>query len=89
MPSLNLQFPPLLGDQVDGLYMILICTPQDIGTGAAYTYADAITEAFDATTDLPYTGGYVSVDYSEVRTPYFDSPFYITPVIVGWHTFHI
>jgi hypothetical protein len=70
-----------------GLYSILICVPQNQGTGSIYTYADLIASAFNATTDLSYGGEYVLVDYSEVGTPHYDSPFYCLPVTVGWHSF--
>jgi hypothetical protein len=30
----------------------------------------------------------VSIDYSEVRTSFLDSPFYCTPVTIGWYIYH-
>lgn len=71
-----------------GLYSIVICVPENQGAGTAYTYADTIVNAFDATTDISFGGEVVSVDYSEVGTPYYDSPFYLVPVTVGWHTYN-
>ena len=71
-----------------GLYSIVICTPENQGVGTAYSYADIIAEAFDATTDISYSGEVVSVDYSEVGTSYYDSPFYRTPVTIGWHIYN-
>ena len=71
-----------------GLYSILICIPENQGVGNAYTYADTIASAFDATTDLTFGSSTVLVDYSEVGTPYFDSPYYCLPVTVGWHSFN-
>jgi hypothetical protein len=29
----------------------------------------------------------VSIDYSEVRTSFLDSPFYCTPITVGWYIY--
>jgi hypothetical protein len=30
----------------------------------------------------------VSIDYSEVRTSFLDSPFYCTPITIGWYIYH-
>ena len=105
----------------DGLYSILICTPEGLGSGAGYDIADFLLERFEATTDISYspltdymllesgdsllleTGDIllldtlgttttgtiiVSIDYSEVRTSFLDSPFYCTPVTVGWYIYY-
>jgi len=97
----------------DGLYGILICTPEGMGPGAGYDLADLLLARFEATTDILYTnptdailleGGddillesgdrlllgnptIVSIDYSEVRTSFLDSPFYCTPVTIAWYIY--
>jgi hypothetical protein len=75
----------------DGLYNILICTPENMGSGAGYDIADLLLDRFNATTDISYTNisgtKIVSVDYSEVRTSFLDSPFYCTPIVVAWYTY--
>jgi len=97
----------------DGLYSILICTPEGMGPGAGYDLADLLLARFEATTDILYTnptdsilleGGddilletgdrlllgnptIVSIDYSEVRTSFLDSPFYCTPVTIAWYIY--
>ena len=97
----------------DGLYSILICTPEGMGPGAGYDLADLLLDRFNATTDVLYTNPtdtillesgddilletgdrlllgsptIVSIDYSEVRTSFLDSPFYCTPITVGWYIF--
>jgi hypothetical protein len=30
----------------------------------------------------------ISIDYSEVRTSFLDSPFYCTPITIGWYIYH-
>lgn len=98
----------------DGLYSILICTPEGLGSGAGYDIADLLLDRFNATTDIVYTNPFdailqeggddllledssrlllgsptiVTIDYSEVRTSFLDSPFYCTPVTVAWYTYH-
>lgn len=97
----------------DGLYSLLICTPEAMGSGAGYEFADLLLDRFNATTDIIYTNPtdailqenndnllledtgllllgsptIVSIDYSEVRTSFLDSPFYCTPVTVAWYTY--
>lgn len=97
----------------DGLYNILICTPEGLGSGAGYDIADLLLDRFNATTDIIYTNPFdailqengddlllednsrlllgsptiVSIDYSEVRTSFLDSPFYCTPLTVAWYCY--
>jgi hypothetical protein len=72
----------------DGLYSILICTPENLGPGAGYDIADLLLERFNATTDISFNGLIISVDYSEVRTSFLDSPFYCTPVTIAWYVYN-
>lgn len=71
-----------------GVYTILICTPKNTGSAIGISYADTLTELFNATTDLYYGDVFVSVDYSEVGLPYLDDPYFCTPITVGWHSYN-
>jgi hypothetical protein len=71
----------------DGLYNILICTPEGLGSGAGYDVADILLARFEATTDISYNGFTISLDYSEVRASYLDSPFYCTPIVIAWYCY--
>lgn len=98
----------------DGIYNLLIFTPEGMGPGAGYDVADLLLDRFNSTTDISYTNPtdtilqesgdrlllesgdrlllgsptIVSIDYSEVRTSFLDSPFYCTPVIVAWYIYN-
>jgi hypothetical protein len=72
----------------DGLYSILICTPENLGPGAGYDISDLLLDRFDATTDISLSGLTISIDYSEVRTSFLDSPFYCTPVTIAWYVYN-
>jgi hypothetical protein len=72
----------------DGLYSILICTPENMGPGAGYDIADLLLDRFNAATDISFNGLIISVDYSEVRTSFLDSPFYCTPVTIAWYVYN-
>lgn len=84
--------PAVIGEspwqRYNGIYSILICTPENQGSVAGYEYADLLTYRFDATTRLTDGNLTISIDYAEVRTSFTDSPFYCTPVTIGWHTFY-
>lgn len=76
----------------DGLYNLLICTPEALGSGAGYDLADLLLARFNATTDISYTSPtndvtIISIDYSEVRTSFLDSPFYCTPLTIAWYCY--
>jgi len=75
----------------EGLYTILIATPEGLGSGAGYDYADLLLDRFNSATDISHTISgsttIVSVDYSEVRASFLDSPFYYTPVTVSWYIY--
>jgi len=76
----------------DGLYNLLICVPEGLGSGAGYDIADNILSWFQANTDITYNlplGGQLilSLEFSEVRTSFLDTPFYCTPVTIAWYCY--
>jgi hypothetical protein len=102
VPFIKVAFVPVLKrpttagivpwQRYDGLYTLLICTPQNTGTGAAMLMAEKLLERFDAATDISFedpisTYTIVSIDYSEAGLSYLEAPYYCTPVTIGWHIF--
>lgn len=71
----------------EGIYNILVCTPEGLGPGAGYDIADLLLARFNATTDISFNGYIVSIDYAEVRTSFLDSPFYCTPITISWYIY--
>ena len=70
-----------------GLYSILVCAPERQGPGVGYDWVDTLLDRFRAGSELSYNGQYVTIEYSEVGASYLDSPFYCTPITVGWYTY--
>lgn len=76
-----------------GIYPLVIYTPENTGIGAGLTYADIILDSFKATTDISYTNPntsvttYVTISYSEVVASFLNPPFYHTPVNIGWYLY--
>lgn len=71
-----------------GMYRLLVCTPENMGPGAGFDIADKLLDRFDATTDISYGGLILSVDYAEVGVSFLDAPFYCTPVFVAWYIYN-
>jgi hypothetical protein len=71
----------------DSLFNILICTPENAGSGVGFQLADTLLDRFKATTDIPYSDIFVSVEHSEVGMPYLAPPFYCTPLTVTVYTY--
>lgn len=45
----------------DGLYSLLICTPEGLGSGAGYDIADTLLARFNGTLDIVYTNPFDSI----------------------------
>lgn len=71
-----------------GLYNLLICTPEANGSGEGYDLADTLLARFPASQDLSLDGQYITIEYSEVGASFLDSPFYCTPITIGWYSYH-
>lgn len=71
-----------------GLYSVLICTPEGNGPGQGYDYADTLLARFPPGTNITFNGLTISVAYSEVGNSFLDSPFYCTPVTVSWYVYN-
>lgn len=78
----------------DGIYTMLICTPEGQGSGPAFDVADKLLTLFDATTDIQHpnymttSDVIVHVDFSELDNSFLDSPYFCTPVNVFWYSYH-
>jgi hypothetical protein len=71
-----------------GLYRILACTPESEGAGAGYTLADALLARFEAASEISFGGKIITINFAEVGTSFQDSPFYCTPVDIGWYIYN-
>lgn len=75
----------------DGLFRVLCHAEEGLGPRAAEALADSVINRFEATTDINYTGSEtvrISVDYADRRLGFLDTPWYIIPVSIGWHTYN-
>lgn len=73
-------------NRYQGLYQITVAVPTDQGSGAALEYADLLLTEFDGSSDIDGTPT-VSIEYSELGSPFYDDPFYCVPVQVAWYVY--
>jgi len=72
----------------EGFYNLLVCSPTYRGEGPGLSAADSLLSRFDATSDITRGGVTLRIDYAEVGLNYLDAPFFCTPVVVSWYTYH-
>ena len=75
-----------------GVFSILVHTPEGKGPKEADDYANTLLEAFEATTDISFTNPdletiNVSLDYAERQQGILDSPWYYVRVDIGWYIY--
>ena len=75
-----------------GLFRVLCHAKEGAGPGAADSLANSVMEAFEAATDISYTNAsaetiLVSIDYAERARGFVDTPWYTTPVDIGWYIY--
>lgn len=75
-----------------GVFQLLVHYPEGVGPSASEDMVDLILTAFEATIDLSFTNPdteviYVTIDYSEQVGAYSNSPWYTTPVNIGYYSY--
>ena len=70
-----------------GIYRVECYVPEDQGPSAWDELADKIIDAFEAATDVSYSGTIVSIRYAEREMADIDGPFYMIPVNIGWYIY--
>lgn len=92
----TLRRPAVIGlnpqQRYNGIYNLVICTPEGKGSGGAYDLADTLLDLFNATTDVshpnyPSTDVIVHIDYSELDNSFLDSPYFCTPINIAWYAY--
>jgi hypothetical protein len=93
----TLRRPAVVGlnpqQRYDGIYNIVVCTPEGEGSGQAYDISDTLLGLFEATTDVfhpnyPSTDVIVHISYSELDNSFLDSPYFCTPINITWYAYH-
>ena len=77
----------------DGVFQVIIYTPEGNGPATADDLANKVTEAFEATTKIQTVNSddetiTVSIDYAERQQGFLDSPWYYVPINIGWYIYN-
>jgi len=70
-----------------GIFRVECYVPEGNGPAAGDDLADKIIDAFEAATDVSYSGTIVSIRYAERESAEIDGPFYMIPVNIGWYIY--
>lgn len=70
-----------------GIVTLLVHQPENQGPGDTEDLVDTLIDRFDATKDISYGGVIVSLEYAERERSYVNSPWYITPIRIGWYRY--
>jgi hypothetical protein len=70
-----------------GLFYVTAYTAESLGASAGLTLADAIQARFNGSSAIITSPVIVRIEYSEVKLPLHDPPFYAIPVEIGWYAF--
>jgi hypothetical protein len=75
-------------NRYQGLFSISVCTPENNGPKQNQDICNTILAAFPAGThDLEFGGQLVRIEYTEQLGSFRDSPWFITPINVGWYAY--
>ena len=70
-----------------GVFLVTVCTPQEIGAGAGLTIVDQLLDRFRVDTPILGVDVNVTIEYSEPETGYQRPPFFCQPVRIGWYCY--
>jgi len=76
----------------EGLLSVTVYCPEGNGPSTADDYANLVTEAFEATTDISFTNSdletiQVSIEYADRQQGFVDSPWYYVPINIAWYIY--
>lgn len=70
-----------------GVFLVTVCTPENIGQGAGMTLVDQLLTRFAVDTPILTVDVNVTIEYSQPETGYQRPPFYCQPVRIGWYCY--
>lgn len=73
--------------RASGLFYVTVYTPENQGAAAGMGHADALLTRFNGSSGIVADSVTVRIEYSEVKMPLHDPPFYAIPVEIGWYAF--
>ena len=78
---------PTPEQRTSGLFYLTIFTPENKGANAGMALADQLLARFNGSDAIVTDSVIVRIEYSEVKQPLHDPPFYAIPVEVSWYSY--
>lgn len=78
---------PAPEQRMSGMFYVTVFTPENEGAHAGMALADRILARFDGSESIVAPTVTVRLEYSEVKMPLHDPPFYAIPVEIGWYAY--
>lgn len=73
--------------RMSGMFYVTVFTPENEGAHAGMELADRILARFNGSESIVTPDVTVRLEYSEVKMPLHDPPFYVIPVEIGWYAY--
>ena len=73
--------------RASGLFYVTVYTPENQGAAVGMGHADTLLARFNGSSGIVADSVTVRIEYSEVKMPLHDPPFYAIPVEIGWYAF--
>lgn len=73
--------------RISGLFYMTIYTPEDRGASSGMLLADRLVTRFNGSSAIVAPNVTVRLEYSEVKSPLHEPPFFVIPVETGWFAF--
>ena len=73
--------------RMSGLFYLTVFSPENKGANAGMAVADQLLARFNGSDSIVADSVTVRIEYSEVKQPLHDPPFYAIPVEIGWYSF--
>lgn len=77
---------PTPEQRTSGLFYLTVFAPEDKGSAPGMLLADQLLARFNGSDSIVTEDVVVRLEYSEVRQPLHDPPFYAIPIEIGWYS---
>ena len=74
-------------NRYQGIFSVTVHTPESVGTKQNQDICNLILAAYPITHDLTHNGQIVRVEYVEQGASFRDSPWFLTPINIGWYAY--
>lgn len=74
-------------NRYQGIFAVTVHTPESVGPKQNQDICNLVLGAYLVTHDLTHAGQIVRVEYAEQTGSFRDSPWFLTPINIGWYAY--